>query len=171
MKVSLLRVAKTAFSLVEVTLALGLITFALVAIMGLLPTGLASIKNANEQAGAASTLSMLAESLRGAEVAPDGRRVFRFGETNLAYSLGGSGWAQTWTNLNLDGNLAAPAESPRLSARLEILATPTTNNTPGRAVVSVAWSALSNPEWDAQANRWNKADGSLVSGVIFLPKP
>jgi len=53
-----------ALSLVEVTLALGIVSFSMLAVVGLLPVGLQSIKNANEQAGAANVIGGIADALR-----------------------------------------------------------------------------------------------------------
>ena len=55
-----------AFSLIEVTLALGIVAFALVALMGLLPTGLSTQQLSQEEAEAASTLNMVATAVQGA---------------------------------------------------------------------------------------------------------
>ena len=55
------------FSMIEVTLAVGIIGFCLVAVIGLLPTGLRTQQDAQEEARAASALNMVAsaaESLR-----------------------------------------------------------------------------------------------------------
>ena len=57
----------TGFSMIEVTLAVGIIGFSLVAVIGLLPTGLRTQQDAQEEARAASALNMVAsaaESLR-----------------------------------------------------------------------------------------------------------
>ena len=53
-----------AFSLVEVTIAVGIVSFCLIAVLGLLPTGLKAVKNANEQAAAANALNAIADTLR-----------------------------------------------------------------------------------------------------------
>jgi type II secretory pathway pseudopilin PulG len=53
--------------MIEVTLALGIIAFSLIAILGLLPTGLRTQQDSQEEARAASALNMVmsaAESLR-----------------------------------------------------------------------------------------------------------
>ena len=52
------------FSLVEVTLALGVAAFCLVAILGMIPVGLTSSQNATAQTGAVSILRAVAADLR-----------------------------------------------------------------------------------------------------------
>lgn len=54
-----------AFSLVEVTLALGIFSFGLIAILGVLPAGLRTAESAFRQNDATSILSSVAASLRG----------------------------------------------------------------------------------------------------------
>lgn len=162
-----------AFSLVEVTLALGIVSFALIAVLGLLPVGLKSVKNANEQAGAANVLNAIADCLRNASSTNGVNFSGRFADQNVSYTLGGATPAIVWPNLTLEGAQEDASGNPpkRLSARLEILQTPVNVSTPGRAVLSVAWSAQAGPTWDASANKWSKADGSITSGIQFLPRP
>lgn len=161
-----------AFSLVEVTLALGIVSFALVAVIGLLPVGLKSIKNANEQAGAANVLNAIAESLRTASSTNGSNFSGRFADKNIQYVVGGSSSDVVWINLTLEGAPEDASGNPpkRLSARLGILQPPASVSTPGRAVVSVAWSAQANPTWDPAASKWSNADGSITSGIQFLPR-
>jgi len=59
---------KTAFSLVEVTLALGIAAFALVAIFGLLPIGLKSNQTSLEQTAAAAIASGIVADLQATPV-------------------------------------------------------------------------------------------------------
>jgi type II secretory pathway pseudopilin PulG len=61
-----------AFSLVEVTLALGVMAFCLVALLGLLPVGLNSNRGALEQTAAASVASAVAVDLRQTPLAVTG---------------------------------------------------------------------------------------------------
>lgn len=160
--------ALRAFSLVEVTVSIGIMAFALIGVIGLLPTGLRTIKHANEQAGAANVLNGIADALRDAETTNGTDYTFYFAGKTITNSIGGSAYTTNWTDLNLDGNIIDTNEVKRLSAVLKIEAQPADATTPGRAVVTVAWSALSAPEWDG--TNWTKADGSLTSGIQFLPR-
>jgi len=78
-----------AFSLVEVTLAIGIVSFALIAVLGLLPVGLKSVKNANEQAGAANVLNAIADGLRSASTTNSSNFVGSFGTNQISFSVGG----------------------------------------------------------------------------------
>ncbi len=52
------------FSLVEVTLALGIITFGLIAVMGLLPTGLKLTKQSADEVAAVNIMTGISASLQ-----------------------------------------------------------------------------------------------------------
>lgn len=158
-----------AFSLVEVTIAIGIVSFSLLAVVGLLPVGLKSIKNANEQAGAAAVLDGITHALR--KASSDDGTVYRatFAGKEFSYSMGGAATTSTWEKLNLSG--VTDASEGRLLARLEILQTPIADPPrPGRAIVTVAWPVQANPTWNSGNQTWNKAEGSLTMGIQFMPK-
>ena len=162
------------FSLIEVTLAIGIVSFALLAVVALLPTGLKAIKNASEQSGAGATLTAVATALRHAARdesagATTSTYTGSFAGQDFTYTLGGGAPGPIeWSNLTLEGTEDAVAR--RLVARLEILQTPSADGlTPGRATVSVAWSAMSNPTFDTASKKWQNAEGSMVMPVQFLP--
>ena len=58
--------ARAAFSLAEVTLALGIAAFCLIAVFGLLPVGMTSNQNSMEQTAAASLVTAVAADLQAA---------------------------------------------------------------------------------------------------------
>jgi len=162
---------KKAFSLVEVVLALGIVSFALLAVVGLLPAGLKSVKNANENAGAANVLQAIAATVRSATPINSTNFTSRFADKDVTYSLGGITTNFMWTDLTLEGapEGANVFSSPkRLSARLDIY--PAASVGASRAVISVAWSAQGNPVWDQNTQLWTKSEGSVTSGIQFLPK-
>lgn len=155
------------FSLIEVVIAIGIVTFCLIAILGLLPTGLKAVKNANEEAAAANVLNTIASSLRNANSTDGTNYSFGFaGQTN-GYSVGGTAVSSAWTNLTLEGTTNNSWK--RLSAIL-VITPPATLATNGRATISVAWSAAANPQWNSSSNSWSRAEGSLTSGIQFLPR-
>lgn len=160
-----------AFSLVEVALALGLVTIAMVAIMGLLPVGLQSVRNAGEHAGAAMVASSLAEQLRTAaatDTANPRKYSSRFAGQTFGFEAGGgAGTVVRWNALTLEGGDADGPALARLSAVLQVIEPPADLATPGRAVISVAWSARSNPEWEN--GKWQRAEGEFTIPVQFLP--
>lgn len=160
------------FSLVEVTLALGIVSFALLATVGLLPVGLRAVKNANEQAAAANLLNAIANSLRTATSTNGTIFSSRFADKDItytAYTVSGSPVSIVWDDLTLDGSVGTANSPKRLAARLDI--TPPTAQLPtGTAVISVAWSAQASPTWNRGDQTWTGAEGSILSGVQFLPR-
>lgn len=159
------------FSLVEVAIALGLVTFAMVAIMGLLPVGLQSVKNAGEHAGAAMVVSSLADRLRTASAtnASNPREYSSaFAGQTIAYETGGTTGSEVrWSGLTLEGGETTGRQPARLCAVLQILEPPSDTANPGRAVISVAWSAQSDPQWSN--GEWHKAEGDFTVSLQFLP--
>jgi type II secretory pathway pseudopilin PulG len=159
----------SAFSLVEVVLALGIVSFCLLAIVGLLPVGLKAVKNANEQAGAAQVVDGIADALRKASSTNGTNFAATFAGGSIAYTLGGGNSSTNqWPDLDLNGT--SDPTGKRLSARLEILQQPTAIQ-PGRAVISVAWPAQANPTWNSANQTWSNAEGSVTTAIQFLPKP
>lgn len=156
------------FSLVEVVLAIGIVSFAMLAVVGLLPTGLKIARNAAEQARAANLVQSLAENLRGAATADGTNFTAAFAGQSLDYALGGSPFTLQFSNLTLEG--AADPAAARLVAAVTI--TPPANaTTNGRAVISVAWPAVARPAWNSATQSWDaKAEGSLTAAIQFLPR-
>src|SRR5438105_9667881 len=58
------RRSKCAFSLVEVTLALGIAAFCLIAVFGLMPVGVQTNRNATSQTAATSLMAAVVSDLR-----------------------------------------------------------------------------------------------------------
>ena len=160
-----------AFSLVEVVLALGIVSFCLIAVIGLMPVGLKSVKNANEQAGAADVLNAIAESLRTAVSTNSTNYSNSFaGTNNITYNVGDTNSViVTWTKLTMEGAMETPPSSPKRLAASLIITPPSNSTSPGRALVSVAWPAQAN--WNPTTQVWANAEGSITSGIQFLPRP
>jgi len=165
--------SKHAFSLVEVVMAIGIVSFALISVLGLIPVGLKSVKNATEQAAAANALNALADSLRGATSTNLVDYSCSFAGTSITFNAtpanpAGTSSTYSWLDLNLAG--ATDSSDRRLSVRV-VIAPRTSVSDPIRAVISAAWPAQANPVWNAAAQTWEKADGSITSGIQFLPRP
>ena len=91
------------FSLVEVTLALGIITFGLIAVMGLLPTGLRLAKQSADEVAAVSIMTGISVSLEkagstansgNATFTADGMRIPK--TADAAYVAKYATYAATW---------------------------------------------------------------------------
>lgn len=155
----------SAFSLTEVVIALGVISFALIAVFGLLPAGLKTVKNANEQAAAANLLGAIADAVRNASTNGSATTYSNsIAGQGIGYTLGAAATTITLTNLTLEG--ASNSISARLKA-VVVITPPLSTTTPGSALISVAWPAQA--VWGGAT--WTKHDGSVTSGIQFLPKP
>lgn len=164
---------KRAFSLVEVVLALGIVSISLLATVGMMSVGLKVVKNANEQAGAGAVLEGLSDALRNASSTNGSVYSSAFAGKPITFSVdqGTALPAIEWKELDLTGS--SNSSDSRLFARLEIYRQPTANPpAPGRAILSVAWSARTpSLAWDETKKQWNNAEGSITTGLQFLPKP
>lgn len=149
-----------AFSLVEVAMAMGIASFCLLAVVGLLPVGLDAARESREESGAARCLEQIAQSLRSAERTSGGFRASG-AFTNLEWAPA-TGLASTMTNLSLEGPDSEPAEQ-RLVARVEIA--PQNGGPVCQALVTVAWP--NRVTWEASTSSWKNAQGSLSTWVIF----
>jgi len=157
----------TAFSLVEVTLAIGLAGFCLLAILGLLPIGLKSVKNAREASAAANALNSLAEAIRDA-TNPSG--VYAAGEDfpNITWVSGGEAGTFSGT-LSLSGHeTSGSSADARLAYRVELSPPSADRTTPGRARISISWPV--GAEWIESSNAWSHSEGMVSAGIQFLPQ-
>lgn len=165
MKPNVLRTSRSsAFSLVEIALALGLFSFCLVGILGLLPVGLNNVKILREESAAVKTLEHITYAIRGGTLRSG---TFQAGGdfSDIVWEEG-NGLNLTISDLSLSG-LRTPSEiDQRMTATIEIL--PQSNpDMPVNALVSVAWP--SNAQWNSTKASWDNAEGSLSTWMIFLP--
>lgn len=152
-------------------MAIGILAFAMLPLVALLPVGLKSVSNANEQAAAANIVARIANGLRQASSTDGTNYANTFALTSFGYAVGGPAVSFDWPDLGMEA-YPAGEEAKRLKARLEILQTPPPDGaTPGRALITVAWPAVANPQWDSATRQWSKAEGSITAAIQFSPKP
>lgn len=186
----LIRTRCSGFSLIEVVIAIGIVSFSILAVVGLLPTGLKTVKNANEQAGAANVLNAIAEAIRSATPTttvvagiPPATYNWTFAGTSYSYTLGAGASPIQLPNLTLEGGTAQNNnQNARLAAYIQM--TPpafspvasTMVTIPGTALISVAWSFNPNltpvPSLGNGSTTvtWTHADGFISTGIQFLPR-
>ena len=158
---------RTAFTLVEVAISIGILSFCVIAVVGLLPVGLKSVQNANEQAAASQVLGSIANSLRN-PTGGNGTYTFSYAGRSASFALGGASNSLAWPDLTLEGN--ANANYRRLKAQLDFVP-PANSSSTGTATISVAWPAASEPVWNSQNRTWSRAEGSVTSGIVFITPP
>jgi uncharacterized protein (TIGR02598 family) len=104
-----------AFTLIEVTLALGVASFCLLTVFGLVPIGLTSNQNASEQTAAAGVATAISADLHSNPVA--GAQTSRFGLSIPAAGQPANGQAYTQTLFfSQDGALTGPVNSNAVAA-------------------------------------------------------
>lgn len=163
------------FSLIEVTIALGITAFCLVPIIGMLPVGLRSLKNSTEQAAAAAIVNQIAITIRNASSENGQDFVGYFaGDAQtgkiVSYKAGSGSASLNLGMLALSGSPTAISFDQRFKTQVTILP-PSAADPLGTAIISVAWPAASNPTWNASTNKWdNKAEGSVTTAVKFAPR-
>lgn len=157
---------RKAFSLVEVTLALGIVSFCLISLIGLLGTGLNSVRASRDNAAAGACLERIIQSLDAAQVDASGTNYQAVGAySNVSWSLGES--AQTYDLTGLSPSGLPSSDDPRFVARVEI-SPPEGIMTSGSVLIRIAWP--SSATWDEPSKSWKKAQGSLSSWLVLLPK-
>ncbi len=153
---------RSAFSLVEVVLALGLVSFCLLAIVGMLPVGLRSVKNANEESAAANALNQMALAIRNASTVDGVNYLAEGAFSDVIWKLDGS-TKDFVQSLAMNGQ--PDSANTRLQGHITVIA-PANSISPGRARITVAWPASAT--WSGDA--WTKAEGSISSGILFIPR-
>jgi type II secretory pathway pseudopilin PulG len=167
--------ASRGFSLVEVTLALGLVSFCLLTMMGLLPVGLNAVRSSNNEAMATNCLEQIAGSIRHAVLQTSGTYAGQYqasgtygGYNTMAWTLGGSKVTANLVNLSASGFPATEPDEQRYATHVEILP-PADGFSTGKALISVAWPVQAT--WDSTTSNWKHAQGSVQTLFIFLPSP
>lgn len=159
--------SRFAFSLIEVTLALGIASFGLLAVAGLLPVGLNSVKASREEAAAAKCLEQMSIAVRGAALGSDG--VYRVGGafSDLSWEQNGATVTPaSYSDISLGGFRTTDVLDQRLAARVEVVSPD--GSKPGRALVSVAWPKQAT--WDASQKKWVNASGSVSTWLTLMPQ-
>jgi type II secretory pathway pseudopilin PulG len=152
-----------AFTLVEVMVAVGMVTFALVAVVSLLPSGLKSHQFATDQARNVQVLNDLTRAAKG--VHKEGAAVQFLPPLEGVVSVG----AGTSTlSLLADGTVVTGESSPaerRGTIRIEQLSSPVAGVLP--VSISVAWPGTAR----FLGGKWTKNEGSVNTlQYIVLPE-
>ena len=131
------------FSLVEVTLALGIAAFCLIALFGLLPLGIQTNQNSISQTAAASVLSSVVADLRATPKTSLTSLQFEitFGTAEILY-FDGEGRAVAPTDVNA---------TPRYRVTIAFPPSPAGSFAPTFVSLKISWPALVDPATTAPA--------------------
>jgi uncharacterized protein (TIGR02598 family) len=129
---------KCAFSLVEVTLALGIAAFCLITIFGLMPVGVQTNRNATSQTAATNIIAAVTADLRATPRASTTSSQFgiTFGTDRILYFDGSGGFSTSLGSdsryrLSITWNPGAPAGSKYASLKVTWPAAATLANASG----------------------------------------
>ena len=167
------RPGERAFSLIEVVLAIGIVAFALVTVIALLPVGLGSMKHAREQAAGAACVSQIAESLLTAATTSGSTHATGVWANSLPSWTVGQTVALPLTTGTIPVSLGGlPAFFPmdqRLIAYVQVWP-PASAVTTGTALITVAWPSTAKYKGNG-TSPWTNAEGFISSWVVLPPSP
>lgn len=153
------------FSLVEVTIALGIIAFCVISVVALLPMGMNSLQSARERRNGTEVLNLLAGDLLSKRQTLAGMNSLPGVFSNYSWSIGGT---------NVTGVLEVPADGRQASSGGDLttmqvffsIDPPKDRWSAGLARLSVAWpgSATRKPD-----NTWANARGHSDAVIYFSP--
>jgi uncharacterized protein (TIGR02598 family) len=133
-----------AFSLVEVTLALGIAAFCLMAVFGLVPVGVQTNRNATSQTTATNILSGVVSDIRASPKgsAPSAKYKIRRGKNNITtVCFDGQGQPSLAQALNVN----CPAGNWRYRLYVKTSNTPGQSLYPNPTYLKLVWPAAADP--------------------------
>jgi uncharacterized protein (TIGR02598 family) len=136
-------VPTSAFSLVELTLALGIAAFCLIAVFGLMPVGVQTNRNATSQTAATNITASVIADMRATTAATTAQYRITFGTAKTLYF---DGAGQCSINVNGSTKVDGSSWSPPLQTRYQLNITfPWTSGNTRGANLKVAWPAAATP--------------------------
>lgn len=150
-----------AFSLVEVTIALGIASFCLVVTFALLPVGMTTNRDSIEQTTAASLSSSIVADLRGTPNTGAANTSPRYG---IAFPAPGTASQNTSFFINTDGstnNLSMATGTPLFRATITVSA-PAAGRTASTGRVWITWPGLADQNPSALPSHYS---GSFITVV------
>lgn len=150
------RARRKAFSLVEITLALGIVVCALLPLVGLLSVGLNSYQNSNARGPAAQAISQIASSIRSATGSATSTGVTYMATSpfnSITWTVDGSTGVKSYSYYFYESGqittTPTPGKPAQLAAMIVIKAPVHTVSscTPGTAQIAVAWPGLGAPNY------------------------
>ena len=187
-------VGKKGFSLVEVCLALGIIAFAVLPVLGLLSIGLNTYRNTEARDRATQVLSQIGNALCLARAVTDAtgkptglftaQPPYQYSATatnanSITWQWGQSGQQKQQFLIYYDDNGAITTSgSPTASIVAQVVLQPPTYQpsssgsqliSPGWSQIVVAWPALSSPTYtDANGTKFSAAQGHVETTIPLL---
>jgi uncharacterized protein (TIGR02598 family) len=160
---------RAAFSLCEVALALGIVSFALIAVIGLLPVGLVSARQANQQAQAAQCLNMISACLQGATYSSGTSTALApYNVSPALLSWNSNTAALEGQTILLDENGWPTTDQSRAAMLALVQVTPSQGFSPSRAHIAVAWPAIGASATWSGANFTLTNQRGFMESVVYI---
>ncbi|XHR30440.1 MAG: Verru_Chthon cassette protein B [Chthoniobacteraceae bacterium] len=159
------RESVVAFSLVEVCVALGIVTFCMLSLLGLLPVGLRQERQSFDQIRAAHILGAVSDEFQGLTREPDGTAASP-AQTRFGLSLPAPGASALDSSFYLDEEaevVTAGSSSSAYVVHYSIISPDTTGGvfSPYKIRVIVAWPGAAEFSGNGASLVLNKATGSI----------
>jgi uncharacterized protein (TIGR02598 family) len=134
-----------AFSLVELTLALGIAAFCLIAVLGLVPVGVQTNRNATSQTAATNILSSVVSDIRGSLPGQNNSAIYKINRRKtLSWTVCFDGQAKP-TATPTSGDVACTNSNSVYRLYVKIASNPGSAVYPNYAYLRVTWPALASP--------------------------
>lgn len=172
-------IGRGGFSLVEVTVSIGIVAFAFMAVVGMVPAGMRAAEEGHEQGRATEVLNTAAAAVLGQRhIALTSR--FAFGDwlndsptpqvSPRGYAPGEPEWESTNFAVMENGVIrtAGDTTSPARYKMFVRVTPPATSDQPVKVYVSVAWPAAA--EWDSAKKEWKNNQGQ-VDALLYANPP
>ncbi len=151
------------FSLVEVTIALGIISFCVVSVFALLPIGMNTIKQGRDARNAVELINKVTGELTRRRTSTSDTNFLATAFTNVSWAVGKPPIIST-NLVSADGRQVTASNGDNMQAWLELVP-PANKWSVGSARVSVAWPSSARRVTDG----WTNAQGSVDAVVFFNP--
>ncbi len=147
------------FSLIEVVLAIGVVSFCLVAVLGLLPVGLKSNKDSSNQTTAAGLAMAIASDLKATPASPGATSTITTTNYGLRIPSPGSNAITNTLYLSEDGTTNSSASDFKSSYLATVTITPPASGmvTATAARILITWPPVASP-----------TNASSFESVIYL---
>lgn len=165
------------FSLIEVTISLGILAFCMVAILGLIPVGLGSQQAAQEESRATAALNMVATAVRSATRDSGTAGEYKFPKylsdnpAPITYTVGTGAQAYTYL-LQEDGMIRQSSAStafPRQTLYIKVFP-PAKEAQPVQVYAAVAWPSRPTDTSNVTVDKLKGRQGFIDTMIVYAPR-
>jgi uncharacterized protein (TIGR02598 family) len=153
-----------AFALVEITLALGVAAFCLIAVLGLVPVGVQTNRNATSQTAAINILSSVVSDIRSSKPGQSSSTRYNINRTKLSFTTVCFDDQGQFVTIATPRGATCPATHYRFRLDVQIANQPAGVVYPNYVWLKVTWPAAVNPI----SNPTIKPSGSVETVATYF---